>query len=57
MGARAQEKAGDSILVVSATMLLKTNGAKMSLFGLATMLMKTQEMHLSCHDIYDDNGT
>jgi hypothetical protein len=52
-----QEKRGTSNFQVSATMLLKTHGGKMSLFGLATILMKTKEIHVSCHDSYDNKGT
>jgi hypothetical protein len=37
-------------------MLLKTNGEKMSLFRLATMLMIPKELKHSCHDIYEKKG-
>ena len=33
------------------TMLLKTNVEKMSLCGSATILMKTNELYLLCHDV------
>jgi hypothetical protein len=33
------------------TMLLKTNGEKMSETSLATMLMKTKDLQGACHDV------
>ena len=36
---------------VNYAMLLKTHGEKMSVFGLSMMLMKTNELYLSLHDV------
>jgi hypothetical protein len=38
----SDREAGDPTIPVSPIMLLKTNGVKMSVSGLAIMLMKTQ---------------
>jgi hypothetical protein len=53
---RMEGKRGNSNFQVSATMLLKTHGGKMSLFGLATILMKTKDIHKTCHDVSDNRG-
>jgi hypothetical protein len=37
-------------------MLLKTNIEKMSTFCLATMFMKTNDLNLFCHDVYENKG-
>ena len=38
----------------SPTMSLKTNVDKMSICGLATMLMKTQDILAHSHDVYEN---
>jgi hypothetical protein len=40
----------------SFAMLLKTNVENMSLFRLATMLMKPNELKHSCHDVDEKKG-
>jgi len=42
---------------VSFVKLLKTNGEKMSVFCLSTMLMKTRELNHSLHDIIENKGS
>jgi hypothetical protein len=42
-----REKKGELKMKASVTMLLKTNGEKMSISGLETMLMKTNELFSS----------
>jgi hypothetical protein len=37
--------------------LLKTNGGKMSTFGLSTMFVKTKELFPSLHDIDEKKGS
>ena len=54
-GSGRQETRGEK-MKVSSTMLLKTNGEKMSVFRLSTMLMKTQELNPSFHDIDERKG-
>jgi hypothetical protein len=39
------QKKGELKMKASPTMLLKTNGEKMSLFGYATMSMKTNDLN------------
>ena len=39
------------ILELSCIKLLKTNVEKMSIFRLSTMLMKTNELNISFHDV------
>lgn len=36
--------------------LLKTNAGKTSVFRLSTMLMKTNALHPSLHDVYEKKG-
>jgi hypothetical protein len=36
--------------------LLKTNGEKMSAFRLSMMLMKTNDLHSSLHDVDENKG-
>jgi hypothetical protein len=38
-------------------MLLKTNGEKMSIFRLAKMLMKINELTSSCQDVDEKKGS
>jgi hypothetical protein len=38
-------------------MLLKTNGEKMSVFSLSTILMKKNELNPSLHDIDEKKGS
>jgi len=42
---------------VSPIMLMKTNGVKMSVSGLAIMLMKTQPHRGFCHYVYENKWT
>jgi hypothetical protein len=37
-------------------MLLKIKGARMSVFRLSTMLMKTNELSVSLHDVDEKKG-
>ncbi len=39
---------------VSPIMLMKTNGVKMSVSGLAIMLVKTQQLRGFCHYVYEN---
>jgi hypothetical protein len=41
----------------SLAMLLKTHGEKMSLFYPTTILMKTNELYLFCHDVDEKKGS
>jgi hypothetical protein len=36
--------------------LLKTHGEKMSVYGLAMMLMKTSKLYTGCHDVDEKKG-
>ena len=42
---------------VSSTMLLKTNSEKMSVCGLAMILLKTNKLLLACHDVDENKGS
>jgi hypothetical protein len=50
------EKKGGEKMVVSCLNLLKTNVEKMSLFRLAIMLMKTNQLNHSLHYVDEKKG-
>jgi hypothetical protein len=54
--ARVTGKKGGPKMKVSLTMLLKTNGEKMSVCGLETMLLKTIKLYFSSNDVYEKKG-
>jgi hypothetical protein len=47
---------GDQKMKVDPTKLLKTNIEKMSTSGFAMMFMKTKDLNLFCHDVYENIG-
>ena len=51
------KKRGGEKMKASYAMLLKTNGGKMSTFSLATMLLKTNELRASFHDVDEKKGS
>jgi hypothetical protein len=51
---RDEREKGGPKMKVSPTMLLKTHVEKMSLCGLATMLLKKSKLGLVCHDFAEN---
>src|SRR5208337_1566935 len=54
--ARVMEKKGELKLRLKFPKLMKTNGEKMSVFRLSTMLMKTNELNHPLHDVDEKKG-
>ena len=55
--ARVMEKRGGGNMKVTSIMLVKTNGEKMSIFCLSTILMKTNELNHYLHDVIENKGS
>jgi hypothetical protein len=55
--ARVMEKRGGGNMKVTSIMLVKTNGEKMSVFRLSTILMKTNELNHYLHDVIENKGS
>jgi hypothetical protein len=51
------KKRGGEKMKASYAMLLKTNGGKIPVPPLSTMLLKKNELHPSCHDVDEKKWT